>query len=421
MKRTQRLLPKIVVAGSAVLMASSAVTTVSADAGPSAPRATHVAAASATTAMLPAGRQGSAASIPWSKVGPGWLLSQWSAKRTSAATLFLVDPLGGRYTITAGAPAPSGVLVAWSGDGTRALFEAQTSVPSNKWRVTVLELRGGRSTTFTAPGYSPGWSGRPVNFTEPDGLGVITGSVSSWPQDMGPVQRLDLQGGLEYTYPTSFPRAGRIQGGVLYSPDGTELVMGTTHGFEVVTNGGQPLRYLPMSASAGPCLPVSWWASGVVLASCAGQKLPAQLLWLVPTNGGPPTHLTLAGSVNDYGDADAWSLPSGEYVQDHGPDCTYLAKVGADRRTTPVSVPGRWGSVGVIGAYADELALSSGSGASLDDCGANTSLLWFNPATNKVTPLLGPRANGGSVGAAVLFGQTSALEEWPWLGGPAFA
>jgi hypothetical protein len=48
--------------------------------------------------------------------------------------------------------------------------------------------------------------------------------------------------------------------------------------------------------------------------------------------------------------------------------------------------------------------------------GGNTTLFWFNPATNAVTPLLGPRANGGTAGPAVLFGQTSDLNDFSDLG-----
>ncbi len=123
-------------------------------------------------------------------------------------------------------------------------------------------MRSRRSNTFTLRG--SGAPGVPVNFTEPHGLGLIARWVSDGGKTEAPVRRYGLRGALEYTYPTSFPQAGRVDGGALYSPDGTELVIATTGGLEVVGNGGQPIRYLPTNP-AGLCQPMRWWSAGVVL------------------------------------------------------------------------------------------------------------------------------------------------------------
>jgi TolB protein len=273
--------------------------------------------------------------------------------------------------------------------------------------VTVLQLQTGRSTTFAIASDGP----RSIAFTEPDGLAVIAGSQV---QSNGtiPMERFDLNGALAYSYPVAFPQAGSVEGGALYSPDGTELVLGTARGLEVVTNRGQPVRYLPVRSGAGTCQPIRWWAAGVVLASCTPPNGIA-LLWLVPTNGRQPAALTLApkrGS-GDLGDVDAWSLPSGDYVQDIGPcGYIYLAKLGPTARTSPVRVPGTapGKSVYVLGAYHAQLALT----ASLSCSPGSSSLMWFDPGTDVVTPLLGPPANGGSAGQALLFGQTPYLPEF---------
>ena len=240
----------------------------------------------ATPGLLAAGRQGSAASIPWSEVGPGWLLAEWlptapkasgAANPTSRATLFLIDPLGGRYAIATPGVSPSSYLAAWSGDGKRALFEAQTnSVTSSV--VTVLQLQTGRSTTFAIASDGP----RSIAFTEPDGLAVIAGNQV---QSNGtiPMERFDLNGALAYSYPAAFPQAGSVEGGALYSPDGTELVLGTARGLEVVTNGGQPVRYLPARRGAGTCQPIRWWtwrlARRPTVSRCCG--------WSPPTGASP--------------------------------------------------------------------------------------------------------------------------------------
>jgi len=71
--------------------------------------------------------------VPWSQVGPGWMLAMWSPVpglqhgesppagsptwKTSATTLYLVDPAGGRYPITTFPPPGNGEspkLVDWS-------------------------------------------------------------------------------------------------------------------------------------------------------------------------------------------------------------------------------------------------------------------------------------------------------------------
>jgi len=91
-------------------------------------------------------------------------------------------------------------------------------------------------------------------------------------------------------------------------------------------------------------------------------------------------------------------------VQDAGAcGYIYLAKLGRTGRTTPVMVPGAVGSVFVQGAYGHQLALTSQFACQP----GSTSLFWFDPATRAVTPLLGPRANGGSVGTVILFGKPS--------------
>jgi TolB protein len=332
------------------------------------------------------------------------LLSEWAPVAPSETTgpakysvLYLVDPEGGRY-LMATLAAKRGYLAAWSGDGERALFEAQTTSSSV---VTVLQLQNGGTSTFRIPGSEP-WS---VDFTEPDGLAIVAAGQTG-PSGAVHVRRFDLNGTLAYSYPTAFPGAGHLDGGLLYSPDGTELVLGTTRGFEVVANTGRALRYIPMRAEPSTCQPERWWATGVLLASCTPQNGSVPLLWLVPANGRPPAPLTLTPrrASGDYGDVDAWSLPSGDYVQDLGAcGYIYLARVGEGQRTTPVRVPGTAAdkSVYVLGAFGAQLALTT----AFSCFPGSASLMWYDPATNAVTPLLGPPVNGGSVGTTLLWGE----------------
>src|SRR5271165_7404333 len=105
---------------------------------------------SPTTAAQPAahGVEAAIATIPWSQVGPGWMLATWSpvpggrpgaklppgspTRDKAASTLCLITPTGGRYPITTFPPPgqqASPELVDWSGDGGRALLDAQYATP----------------------------------------------------------------------------------------------------------------------------------------------------------------------------------------------------------------------------------------------------------------------------------------------------
>src|SRR5689334_16928287 len=72
--------------------------------------------ASAVEPALARGAEGTIQDIPWSQVGGGWMLAMWSPAtptrggaepatgqptfQTSATTLYLISPEGGRYAIT---------------------------------------------------------------------------------------------------------------------------------------------------------------------------------------------------------------------------------------------------------------------------------------------------------------------------------
>jgi hypothetical protein len=108
-------------------------------------KVTATSAAPSACAALPAlGMEAPASQIPWNQVGAGWILATWSPTQgptprqtppqpaAAPVTLYLLDPLGGRYAITtlpveasqgSGDPGHSPRLVDWSGDGRHALFE----------------------------------------------------------------------------------------------------------------------------------------------------------------------------------------------------------------------------------------------------------------------------------------------------------
>jgi hypothetical protein len=343
--------------------------------------------------------------VPWSQVGPGWVLATWSpvsgrhpgetappgepGYQTAATTLYLVDPAGGRYAITTFAPPGDGSrpeLVDWSGDGSRALFE--TGGYGSPKVLTDVDLHSGAQTTVTVNG-----SFESARYTRPEGKALLLEAPGY--NSQGSLERVDLAGNHQLTYPVA-----KDFGGYLSTPNGTQLVLGTDAGLAVMGNDGVPGKALPI-AGQKDCSPTRWWdtASTIVLARCSAS--PGSQLWLVPIDGGTPTALTAPNNGQkgpDYGDTTAWQLPAGTYVQALGAcGVIFLAKLNADGTTSKVTVPNVQGAtIIVVGVNAGDLDLQAKAG-----CGGGQSLVDYNLSADTSTVLLGPPVNGGGVIDAV--------------------
>jgi hypothetical protein len=346
-------------------------------------------AAHHTAVLLPSGAEGPASAVPWGEVGPGWSVALWAqqANKPGKATLYLVDPVGGRY-IVCSFPVPDPLdetlqLADWSGDKHRVLLSQPVSTGQ---QVTDIDLSTGRAVHRFWPRDLDS-----VEYTRPDGQALLIGAGRT-------LRRTDLNGFVEKTYASTFPGAGTYDGLVppLSTPDGTEHVLETGSGMAVVANGGQLVRALPSPTKLG-CYPVRWWRTGVVLASCAWAKsgpyvMNAQL-YLMDISGSPPVALT-ARPASGLVDQDAWAIPPGVYVQQDVTACggqTVLARLRPDGSTAQVPVPGTTGNVLLIGGYGDELELSASPGChQLSGNPPPGSLTWFNPVTGHVTVVLGP-------------------------------
>jgi hypothetical protein len=342
--------------------------------------------------------------VPWTQVGPGWMLAMWSPVpglhpgetpppgtptwETATTTLYLVDPAGGRYPITT-FPAPgkgqSPKLVDWSGDGTRALFSTEET---DRTVVTEVDVRSGAKTTFTVDriGINP-------RYTLPDGKAVL---LYKWKESKpGSLERVDLAGNHQMTYPV-----GQDFDGYLSTPDGTQLVLGTASGLALMGNDGAAGKALPIAGESA-CTPTRFWDadSTIAVARCSGSA--GSQLWLVPIDGGTPTPLTAPNDGQhrpDYGDLNAWQVPAGRYVQATGAcGVIFLAKVNDDGTTSKVSVPeAKSDSVAVLGVNDGHFELKARAG-----CGGGQALIDFDPAAGTSTVLLGPPVNGGGVIHAV--------------------
>jgi hypothetical protein len=412
-----------------------ALTSVMLAACASSTRATEVPGASANPAtpastvdaqVTPVAAHGVEAAItdvPWSKVGPGWMLAEWSpvtphmpgsghrapdepTPETATTTLYLVDPVGNRYTITTFAPGDNGAprLIDWSADGSHALLMARYPAPAT---VTSLDLRNGTRSTVPVNGY-PVYSG-------PDGSSLLVSTELSR-SEPATLRRTDLSGHPKMSYPTDqLGAAGQFNGGYLESRDGTQLILGTGTLFEeparsdnhlvVMSNDGKIIRTLPAPMPKARCSPEKWWSPRVILTHC--QSRAGSQLWKVPLDGGAATALTAVNSGQeddpgfgrDISDGDAWQLPSGTFLQSAGAcGSMFLSRLTPDMHTTRVKIPGVSENIGVAGVIGDRLLLLAQVG-----CSGTTSLLTYDPAANASIVLLGPPVNGGGVSEALLY------------------
>ncbi len=341
--------------------------------------------------------------VPWRKVGPGWALATYSASQAGVgqttkagpSTLYLVDPQGGRYTLvtwSARNPRARWSLIGWSGDVSRALFSSGDSGP--RQHVYQLQLQTGRVTRFTLPADVTA-----ISYTRPGGLSILAekgdpskGSVT--------LQRYSLTGKLQKSLATDNGLgllSGRAGVSVPYNSTGTELAAGTVNGLELISSAGGVIRMLPVPGVTEGCTAVRWWSSATVLASCSGttETETGPRMWLVPASGATPAALTSARTVQgvgqtgfDFGDFNAWKLASGLYVDGHGglADCASLVvgRQPAHGKEQQVNVPGSGINL-ILNATRSTLMVERITYQVVSECLPGTSLVWFNPATRKMT------------------------------------
>jgi hypothetical protein len=353
-------------------------------------------APAAQARVLGAGQTGTRASVPWSKVGPGWALALFSrstggegVKPTNgSSTLYLVDPQGGKYAVYTWAArdgATQWLLQAWSGDVSRALF---TSFTSTGEQLHQLQLRTGRLTTFAVKAATT------VSYTRPDGLNILVArstGESSWT-----LERYSLAGRPERTLATVTDNSA-----VAYQPGGATLAGSESNGLVLISNGGGVIRKLPVPGVKYGCEPVRWWTASKILASCLVPAAPGPQLWLVPASGARPTALTPVRThpTFDAGDFDAWQLSSGLYLDGYGACGTLvIGRQPAHGPEQQVSVPGAASSL-IVTATRSSLMVER-----INGCSPGVSLVWFNPATRAMKVAIGTHGNQhGVVGLVPYF------------------
>jgi TolB protein len=327
----------------------------------------------AVVLMLSLAASQAASAAPRPSVGPGWTLVLYSAAAMThpgaADTLYLVAPDGRRDPLAripdTGASAR---LIAWSGDGTRALV----GLPGGA--VDQITLADGQLRRVSLP------AGVTVlGYTRPEGLSILGESTSG---GLTTLARYTLGGALARvltTWPSSAASAASALFGAaaLEAPSGTFLVIPGSAGLSLVSSRGGVSGGLPLPVSRGAsCAPVRWWRDDVVLAECSGPGTAGPRLWLVPVGGARPTALTPQRGQNgpDYGDINGWRFPGGALYLQALASCgpPFIARAQQNGTVTPLLIPG------VVVARAGHWLLTEQAGG----CLGSTSLLWFNPVTH---------------------------------------
>jgi hypothetical protein len=382
---------------------AAGVVSVGATAGAAASTAASTAAATASTAHGTASSAGATAraraQVPWSKVGPGWELAEYTAApagKSAPVTLYLISPAGVRYSMhtwTGRGMIP--YLIAWSGDKTRALLGLTGS------QYEQLTLSTGKFTVGRLAGQA-----QPTGYTLPDGQNILGVTEANSSGGASTVARYSLAGKLAKVL-----TRGADESTAVYAANGAALAVSGAKGLELVSNGGGVIRSLPVPGAdpALGCDPARWWNATTVLAQCIATGASTPRLWLVPANGERPTALTpqRSGTGDDFGDIGAWPLPSGLYLQALGACGTLeIFRQSGNGSITPV-VPAHTAgnNNAIVTALGARLLIDAQTG-----CPGSTSLLWFNPATHAEQWLLrAPAGDAGVIGVMPFNSTENAL------------
>jgi hypothetical protein len=365
--------------------------------------------------MLPAGKTGTRSSVPWSLVGAGWTLAEFSTAAPSStgqptggsSATDLVDPDGGRYSIYQWPAGDAPQLIAWSGNGASALFGTGSGY-------TVLTVKTGQPATLTLPAGVTAFG-----FTRPDGLNIL--AVQQGPARYK-LQRYSLTGTFQATLatmprraaPRPWPEGCTSSCAAISSPDGDTAVWAVNAGgMEVVSNagGGIVRLHAPGSGRPAACTPLSWWNQGTILASCdvAGSQGTATRLWLMPESGSSPSPLTaaLGAGSGDLVITGAWQAAGQVYVT--STDSAQCPSAPSGPGGLGILLNGSSTAVTVSGSTGDHNAIIGSSGVRLlvlaqTSCPGTSSLLWLSPSSGATQALLTAPSTEAGVVAAVPYG-----------------
>jgi TolB protein len=381
------------------------------------------AAAKPTPHMLAAGQTGGRAAIPWSLLGPGWTLAEVSTAQPNAngaATgggrymIYLVDPVGGKYRIWASTGGGALDLLAWSGDGKTALYDAGAGAGGAP-AYGLLTLASGQATPLQLPAGVTA-----MGFTRPDGFNILAVHQKGGKYRL---ERYSLDGTRQATI-GSLPRPAHalagLPGNALSSPAGDTAVWGVSGDeMQLVHNTGGLIRRLrvPGAGSPASCTPISWWSSHTVLAYCnvAGSPGTGQL-WLIPDDGSQATPLASpSGSTSGIGDlTGAWRAGGAVYITSTtSAQCTTAAGASGGQQVLLLSPGGALTPVAIPDSTNHHATVVAGVGRQLlvvaqTSCPGTSSLILVNTSTHAAQTVLTAPASEVGVVDAVPYGSGPA-------------
>jgi hypothetical protein len=358
---------------------------------------TNALGSTGSAGILGAGQTGPRSAVPWRQVGPGWVLAEywpgrpvWEFKpRAARATLYLIDPAGGRYRLYQWrATKTPPYLVDWSGDKKRALL----SLSPTSSQLEQVVLPTGQTTEFRLPG-----DAQALAYTRPTGQAVLGYRGMSAPE----LARYRLTGQLAQVLVRKAVGLSAV-----YSPSGTVLAAGGQDGILLVSSRNGAVRSLPVPGVRGTCAPSRWWSPRVILAFCQVKGTSGTRLWLVPASGARPLALTAQPAVHGAEAIGAWLVGGQLYGQSFlaSGDAQVFRQAPGGQPVT-VTVPGTPGSNWILAARRASLLLAAEQSPCADE---STSLLWFSPATGHEQNLLKPPRGLAGVIGGVPYGQPLA-------------
>ena len=386
-------------AAAAVVTVAVGVTAISTTRNDGTPRPGN----SSRPGLLGSNQEADRSKIPWSQVDAGWTVALWTAATLTSEreittvrpqTVYLVNPIGGRYLITTLNGDNTLRLADWSTDVRTALLTRRGAKSSEVIR---LDLSSGKTQSFTTTG-----TVRVAKFTKPSGSAILLER-----QGAG-IERVSLTGTHQLSYPVSRTTDTITVSHPLSSPDGHTLVLDADRGLVVRAENGALRRAIAPPKGATACSPLQWWNASSVLASCEGGDFRAGNLYVVPVSTpgaitplAPPAELE-----NPF--TRAWQLDSGVLLLNFATTCGagVLGKLDSSGHAVNRAMPAGLGGYGLdpVGVTTSTVTLLISV-----SCERNyaPALVSYNPATNQLTRLLGPGLNGGSILDAYGFGSST--------------
>jgi hypothetical protein len=386
-------------AAAAVVALAVGVTAVTATRNSGTPRPGN----STGPALLGANQQADRSAVPWSQVDAGWTVALWTAATLTSRqemikirpeTVYLVNPIGGRYLITTLDGNVTLRLADWSTDVRTALLIREGGKSSEVIR---LDLASGKVQSFSAAGKV-----RFAKFTKPSGQAILLERAG-----VG-IERVSLAGAHQLTYPVSRTTDTATSSHPLSSPDGRTLVLDSDHGLVVRAEDGTLRRTIAPPKGATTCSPLKWWNASSVLASCESGDFTAGQLYVVSvTTPGAITPLAPPASLETQFTV-AWQLDSGVLLLNYPTDCGVgvLGTLNSSGHAATRPIPAGLGGYGLnpVGETTSAVTFQITLRCTRDDYAS--ALASFNPGTNQATRLLGSGLNGGAVMGAYGFGST---------------